>query len=315
MKAAKVTLFSLAALVVLAAVALGIFLHRAHQNYLPMSDDYHHAGGDSITLSAGRISYQWHGPEQGEIVVLVHGFSTPKFVWQNTVPDLVQAGYRVLTYDHFGRGHSDRPQLTYNRDFYVRELQELFDGLGLKQPLNLVGYSMGGANVTSFAASYPERVKQLILLAPAGFLEPYTGLFKVLAKPVIGEQLLTLAGPSRLIKELQVAVDKGQISADTPQQFDTQFHIQGTPFALNSTLRHYPFYALGDDYQKVGASRLPVTVIWGEQDKVCPIDGAQPMQQLIPHMALKSLDNARHDFTFTQASRVNPFILEALQTL
>ncbi|GAA5315415.1 MAG: bromoperoxidase [Candidatus Pelagadaptatus aseana] len=315
MRVVKITLLSLAALVLLGLAALAVALFQAHQKYQPLTDTFHHAGGNSISLTDGRISYQWHGPEEGEVVVLVHGFSTPKFVWQNTVPDLVSAGYRVLTYDHFGRGHSDRPEQTYNRDFYVRELKELLDGLGLQQPLKLVGYSMGGANITSFAASYPERAKQLVLLAPAGFLQPYTGLFKQLAKPVIGEQLLTLAGPDRFVDALQTAVDNGLISADTPQQFATQFRVQGTPYALNSTLHNYPFYDLKDDYHQVGQSQIPFTVIWGDQDKICPIDGAIAMQQQVQQMQLKTLTGARHDFTFTQASRVNPLILEALQRL
>ena len=131
--------------------------------------------GEFIQLEDGVVSYYWKGPEDGDIVVLVHGLSTPKFVWDGNVDALTAAGNRVLVYDHLGRGFSDRPDIVYDGDLYVRELSNLLDGLHVTQPVNLVGYSMGGGNVIGFAARYPERVKKLILIAPAGYIPHLKG--------------------------------------------------------------------------------------------------------------------------------------------
>ena len=76
--------------------------------------------GEFVQLEDGVVSYYWKGPEKGDIVVLVHGLSTPKFVWDGNVDALVAAGKRVLVYDHLGRGFSDRPDIVYDGDLYIR---------------------------------------------------------------------------------------------------------------------------------------------------------------------------------------------------
>ena len=121
--------------------------------------------GDYVQLEDGVVSYYWKGPENGDIVVLVHGLSTPKFVWDGNVDALAAAGKRVLVYDHYGRGFSDRPDIVYDGDLYVRELSNLLDALHVTQPVNLVGYSMGGGNVIGFAARYPEKVNEILVWA------------------------------------------------------------------------------------------------------------------------------------------------------
>ena len=95
-------------------------------------------------LPLGLVRYEWTGPEKGPVVVLVHGFSIPRFVFHRNVDALAQAGYRVLTYDHLGRGESDRPPGPYNADFYDQELLGLLTTLQVKTPIYLLGYSMGG---------------------------------------------------------------------------------------------------------------------------------------------------------------------------
>lgn len=63
------------------------------------------APGEFAELSRGVTHYQWLGPEGGPLVVCVHGLTTPSFVWEGIAPRLAEAGYRVLTYDLYGRGY------------------------------------------------------------------------------------------------------------------------------------------------------------------------------------------------------------------
>ncbi len=111
---------------------------------------------DFVKLKNGSIHYGWDGPEDGEKVVMIHGFSTPRFVFMNNVSALADSGYRVLTYDHYGRGFSDRPDVDYNKSLYDNELLELLQVLKIDEPINLVGYSMGGGIATVFAGNHPE---------------------------------------------------------------------------------------------------------------------------------------------------------------
>ncbi len=89
--------------------------------------------GSFIRLSNGFTHYELCGPDSGEAVVLVHGFSVPYFIFDPTFDFLVDSGFRVLRYDLFGRGFSDRPHVKYNMDLFVDQLRELLDSLNLKQ--------------------------------------------------------------------------------------------------------------------------------------------------------------------------------------
>jgi pimeloyl-ACP methyl ester carboxylesterase len=126
------------------------------------------ASGSFIQLPDGVTHYELGGNESGEFVVLVHGFSVPYYIYDPTFNALMQAGFRVLRYDLFGRGFSDRPRTRYNIDLFVKQLADLLDALRVSRPVNLVGLSMGGPITATFTARHPERIKTLTLIDPAG---------------------------------------------------------------------------------------------------------------------------------------------------
>ena len=67
-------------------------------------------GGSYVSLGAGVTHFELAGPPDAQTVVLVHGFSVPYYIWDPTFDALAAAGFRVLRYDLFGRGWSDRPE-------------------------------------------------------------------------------------------------------------------------------------------------------------------------------------------------------------
>src|SRR5258706_14425412 len=102
------------------------------------------AGGSFIQLANGITHYELDGNESGEVVVLVHGFSVPYFIYDPPFKFLTESGFRVLRYDLFGRGFSDRPHCDYNLDLFVNQLADLLDAFRFTRPVNLIGLSMGG---------------------------------------------------------------------------------------------------------------------------------------------------------------------------
>jgi len=122
--------------------------------------------GSFIKLSRGVTHYQLEGPDNAEVVILVHGFSVPYYIWDPTYDFLIKKGYRVLRYDMYGRGYSDRPDVTYNQEFYNTQLLELIKQLKLTGKINLAGVSFGGAVITNFTCSHPELVNKVILVDP-----------------------------------------------------------------------------------------------------------------------------------------------------
>jgi pimeloyl-ACP methyl ester carboxylesterase len=269
--------------------------------------------GSFISLSDGVISYQWQGPIDGEKVVLVHGLSTPKFVWDATAQVMATAGFRVLTFDHFGRGFSDRPDVIYNEALYVRELLELLDSLNITKPVSLVGYSMGGGNVVSFAGQYPKRVKQLILIAPAGFVPKYSGAASLALTPILGDWLMAILGNAAMSVNIKKEVASGLAPADMVQKFEQQAQYEGYLSSILSTLRHYPMDDLSHAYEKVGGTGIPTHAIWGTEDKVVPFSGGKQILKYIPHLKLYPVEEARHSVTYAQSDVVSAIILDILK--
>ena len=135
------------------------------------------APGRFAPLSRGATHYQLLGPLGGPLAICVHGLSTPSFVFEALAAFLIGRGYRVLLYDHYGRGYSDRPKGRQDARFFASHLTELLDHLDLKEDFDLYGYSMGGSIAAAYAVQNPSSVKQLILLAPAGMGHKLGNLF------------------------------------------------------------------------------------------------------------------------------------------
>ena len=123
--------------------------------------------GQFVRLTDGYTHYEIAGPAAAHVVVLAAGFSVPYYIWDPTFDALVEAGFRVLRYDYYGRGFSDRPDVPYAQDLYVRQLVELLDSLNVSGSIDLAGLSLGGSIVTSFADQFPDRVRSLIYVDPS----------------------------------------------------------------------------------------------------------------------------------------------------
>src|SRR6516165_6763265 len=86
------------------------------------------------------IHYEDHGA--GQPVVLIHGYPLSGRAWDKQVPALLQAGYRVITYDRRGFGASSQPAAGYDYDAFAADLHTLMEQLDLRDA-TLVGFSMG----------------------------------------------------------------------------------------------------------------------------------------------------------------------------
>src|SRR6202050_1000060 len=110
------------------------------------------------------IHYEDHGA--GQPVVLIHGYPLSGRGWDKQVPALLEAGYRVITYDRRGFGASSQPATGYDYDTFTADLATLLDHLDLRETV-LVGDSMGPGGVTRYLGSRGSaRVAKGVLVAP-----------------------------------------------------------------------------------------------------------------------------------------------------
>src|SRR5580658_2330850 len=97
------------------------------------------------------LYYEDHG--SGQPVVLIHGYPLSGASWEKQVPVLLDAGYRVITYDRRGFGKSSQPTLGYNYDTFAEDLHKLITQLNLRD-FTLIGFSMGGGEVARYFGKY-----------------------------------------------------------------------------------------------------------------------------------------------------------------
>ena len=140
MKSNRWPIWLIAGIIALVAVSWGLYVY-ADPEHLDL-DDVARARlpGQFAKLSDGYTHYEMGGPAEGSggrVVVLTAGFSVPYYIWDPTFAALTGAGLRVLRYDYYGRGYSDRPNIAYTQDLYVRQLTQLLDALNIRGPVDL----------------------------------------------------------------------------------------------------------------------------------------------------------------------------------
>ncbi|HUQ81371.1 MAG TPA: alpha/beta fold hydrolase [Gemmatimonadaceae bacterium] len=267
--------------------------------------------GKFVTLGDGVTHYDVAGPDTGQRVMLVHGFSVPSYIWDSTVAALTGAGFRVARYDTYGRGYSDRPDVRYTGDLFDRQLMQLLDSLGWRDRVALVGLSMGGPVTATFAGKHPERVRSLTLVDPAaGTRSGPPAMFRL---PGLGPVLWqTLAVPGMADGQLTDFVEPAKFP-DWTSKYRTQMQYRGFGRALRSTLMESDGEVLDSVFAKVGASGMPTLLIWGVQDSTVSIKNADGVRKAIPQAQYHPIERAGHLPHIERADIVNPLLISFLR--
>lgn len=108
------------------------------------------------------LYYEDHGA--GNPIILIHGWPLSGSSWEKHVPALLDAGYRVITYDRRGFGNSSKPTSGYDYDTFTDDLHKLITKLDLRD-VTLVGFSMGGGEVARYLGTRGKRVSKAVFMA------------------------------------------------------------------------------------------------------------------------------------------------------
>jgi pimeloyl-ACP methyl ester carboxylesterase len=296
---------------VLIAVATGAF-YVARNPERATLDDAARAGapGRFVRLSNGTTHYDLMGPDSGQAVVLVHGFSVPYYIWDSTSAALSGAGYRVLRYDEFGRGLSDRPNVAYTADFYDKQLGELLDSLHIAGRVDVAGVSMGGWVAGMFAGRHPDRVRSLILVDPVAGTFPASN--KQFDWPIVGSYLWqTLAVPVMADNQASDFVEPSHFPG-WAERYRPQVRFRGFGHALLSTRRATAGISMDSVYSTVGAAGMPVLLLWGVADKTVPFERSAGVRRAIPSAEFHPIEHAGHLPILEQAALADSLILDFL---
>lgn len=228
----------------------------------------------AIDTPNGRLVYWTRG--EGPVVFLVHGANDQAGLWSKSVARL-EGSYRLVMPDMPGHGESDPGEGPIRFEMMLDALEALKEKESPDDPVALVGNSLGGWIALLYALDHPSHVRQIVLENSGGISVDYKGPSLV---PTTREE-------ARAVVEATVAR-----AAAVPD------------FILDDLVRRAPTSQIarmaGEDVaswvvdDRVGAIAVPTTLIWGEEDKVAPVEYARRVQSMIPGAELRTIARCGH---------------------
>jgi len=262
------------------------------------------------------IYYEDHGA--GQPVVLIHGYPLSGRAWDKQVPALLEAGYRVITYDRRGFGKSSQPTVGYEYDTFAADLHALLEYLDLRDAV-LVGHSMGTGEVTRYLGHYgPGRVAKGVLVSP---IPPYLlqaadnpdgvpqALFDGFAAAARADTPAWMKGFLNNFYNTETLL--GTLVSD--QAFQASWNLAVTASATAAVACIATWATdFREDLPKID---VPVLVIQGDADQVLPLDKTgRRLPALVSDARLVVIEGGPHAIPWTHAAQVNAALLDFLRT-
>lgn len=265
-----------------------------------------------VELEHGRVYFETCGPDVGPPVVLVHGIASGGFVWDRNFTALSEIGRTVLRFDLYGRSRSAKPQIRYDLDLYCEQIRQLLEALGIQGAVDVVGLSMGGAVSVGFADRYPDMVRKLALIAPAGAPGTDPWIVRLLKREGWGEVLYKLIGARALILGARRSFRDPAEFESFFERLRAQFSEPGYLDAILSSLRFMPIHSLADAYQRVGRHERDSLLIWGDRDQIIPYPAHVFVRRWMPNLHFEPLEGAGHACNLEDSDFVNALLVRFL---
>jgi non-heme chloroperoxidase len=253
----------------------------------------------------------------GQPIVLIHGFPLNGHSWEKQVLVLLNAGYRVITYDRRGFGASSQPSFGYNYDTFAADLNTLMTKLDLHDAV-LVGFSMGTGEVTRYLGSYgSKRVQKAVLMAP---VPPFLlktadnpegvdqSVFDGIMKAIVKDRPAYFSEFFREFFNVDVLLGEriSNYAIQACWNVATGASAKGTLDCVLSWLTDFR-----DDLPRID---IPTLIIHGDADRILPLKStAARLPKLIKNSQLEIIPGGPHAINWTHADQVNPMLLDFLQ--
>ena len=261
------------------------------------------------------LYYEDHG--SGDPVVLIHGWPLSGRSWEKQVPALVEAGYRIITYDRRGFGKSSQPFGGYDYDTFAADLDALLAHLDLRNA-TLIGFSMGGGEVARYIGRYgTDRVAKAVLAAavppylyqsddnPEGGLDDAT--IQQFQDGVRTDRIAFLDG---FTTDFFAAGDKYDLISEPSRLYHREIAEFASPKGTLDCIAAFSYTDFRDDLAKID---VPTLVIHGDSDAIVPFEvSGSRSHEMIDDSALALIEGAPHGFNATHAEQFNRALLDFL---
>lgn len=262
------------------------------------------------------LYYEDHG--SGQPVVLIHGYPLDGSSWEKQTTALLDAGYRVITYDRRGFGKSSKTTSGYDYDTFAADLNAVLNRLELNNAV-LVGFSMGTGEIARYLSTYGSaRVARAAFL---GSLEPFV--------------LKTEDNPDGVPQEVfdglteAVTADRYAFFTEFFKNFYNTDKFLGTPrlsqealdaswntasaAGATASIAAQPTW-LTDFRVDIPRIDVPALIVHGTADNILPIDvTGRRFAKALPSADYVEIDGAPHGLLWTHAAEVNEALLAFLK--
>jgi non-heme chloroperoxidase len=257
------------------------------------------------------IYYEDHGT--GKPVVLIHGWPLSGDSWEKQVTVLLDAGYRVISYDRRGFGNSSKPTSGYDYDTFAEDLNKLMMKLDLHNAM-LVGFSMGGGEVARYLGTYgSERVEKAIFLSsvPPFLLKTPDNpngvdksVFDGIKKAIAADRLAFL---SKFLSDFyNVDGLAGKRVSDQVVQFSWNVAAGASPKGTLDCVQAW----LTDFRKDLTRIDVPTLIIQGDTDRILPVDATgRRLHEAIEGSRYVEIKDGPHGIIWTHSEEVNRELL------
>jgi non-heme chloroperoxidase len=264
------------------------------------------------------LNYEDHG--SGQPVVLIHGYPLNGDSWELQSRELIDAGYRVITYDRRGFGGSSKVGVGYDYDTFAADLNTLLEQLDLRDVV-LVGFSMGTGELARYVRQYgTERVAKLAFLAS---LEPFLVERDDNEGAVpqdVFDGIVEAARTDRYAWYTQFFKDFYNLDENLGSRISEEVvrgswatAVSSAPIAAYAVVPAW-LEDFRPDVEAVRDAGLPTLILHGTADNILPVDvTGRRFRELVPAAEYVEIEGAPHGLLWTHAAEVNESLLKFVQ--
>jgi pimeloyl-ACP methyl ester carboxylesterase len=252
-----------------------------------------------ITLHGHTFSYRMAG--SGPALVLLHGITCSSETWEEIIPALAKH-FTVIAPDLLGHGQSAKPMAEYSPGAYAAIVRDLLIGLEHTR-VTLVGHSLGGGIAMQFSYLFPEMIERLVLVSSGGLGRELHGMLRAAALPGAEAVLPWFSSP-----RLRKVVDRGvALLGRTGLRASTDLREVWRGFGtfVDADTRRAFFHTMRTVIDSGGqratatdrlylAAHMPTLIVWGERDRIIPVQHAEAARAGIEGSRLMVFADAGH---------------------
>ncbi|MEY3541565.1 MAG: hypothetical protein RLZZ204_377 [Bacteroidota bacterium] len=260
--------------VIIVFIAVLAFVYKRDIPLEELKKQYTNEQSKFIFIDGVNVHYRDEGNKNDSLpLVLIHGTSSSLHTWDSIVPALLNKK-RIIRLDLPAFGltgpHSGR---NYSIAFYNQFINSFLSAIGVEEYI-IAGNSLGGSIAWNQALSYPDKVKQLVLVNSSGYPkknEKGNIGFKLASMPVIGDVLVKFTPRSLIRKSVEdVYADKSKVNEQLVQRYYDLLLREGNRQATLDIFKQRKYASS----EKIKSIHTPTLIIWGEEDQLIDVSNA-----------------------------------------